>query len=339
MNGREEWVLSCDARMVPPPSVEETTWQVLCLLSGRRWSVGARVVRVLLGADEDRDGAVADWARRCGLLRTVEEDAERSKWYADARAAGWAASADLVALFKNYPTVDYHDGENVARLSTPSMKRWNDLWVVPDRFRGRDLIGAVDARLADAFGRPQSRGPLTAAELDTIAAAAVGVTGTARRGGSDVAVGVRPSFAALRSVQAFVLVDGAEGLDRGAYRVDDEGMVRLTGAPLDRSDDEKWQHLVPGIRRAGFIASATLLLALRWDRLRARYRDPLAFRSAFIEVGHAVAAADLLARSWGLRTYAHGGLDDPGLEAGLNLATSPEDLAVVFALTMGTQGA
>lgn len=333
----EQQVLSSDVRLISPPTVNDTTWEIICLRSGRRWTVGQRVVRILLGSDEDHDGLVAAWAEQAGITRSRQQDAERARWYEDARSSGWVAASDLIALYKSYRSADYRDQLEVSQLEARSHDQARELWSARYSHRGADLLRNVDSRLSEAFGPPRHRGTLSTNEVETIVAAAVGLTGEIQRGDVSVPLGIRPSFAALQSVAAFVLVGCVDGLEPGAYEAGEEGLMRLGNSSFISADGDVLWDLVPGNRRASFVVDITIVLTVCWKRLRMRYVDPVAFRSAIIESGHAVAAADLLARSWGLHTYAHGGLDDPALEAALGISEAADSQSAIFALSVGTK--
>lgn len=330
----DELLLSCDVRLYLPG--DDQRWEmILCVDTRRRWKVDPDVVGALVQDDVEDLGSLARWAAETGIIRPAQVDAARRDSYRAWQQAGWTSASEMHALLGRYPALQYDEEQEVrrreeqARLRASSRPCEEYLPQWPRR-----ALSDADAGLSDAFVTATPKPVLTLADIVTSVAAGVGPTERVRRQGRTCRVGARPSFGGLWSVRAYVIALDVDGLEPGLYAVDQDGEppLRPVGTTLSR---EEVDALVVGPVRAPFDVRAVVVLSIDWKRLRERYVDPAAFASAFIELGHAAAAVDLMAKALGLMAYPQCGADDVRLAQHLEVSADATEEAIIYAVTLG----
>lgn len=332
-------------------------WLVSDLLHKKRYAVATEVAMLLVAcASPTRvEDAIATVAERFGegcvprlraglsSLRQKDLVIHESAWASDGWRAliadwmkyGWREAALHHMAAWDYPFV-YYDGEG-REVDRTTMRIYGAL--EPDEDRTKAYLpansGYAAPRPQEALSQqtfaavlegsvPPQR--LTLDCLLRILSGAFGKiaefpTGNLRR--------TSPSGGARHPTEAFVLPVGLQGISGWHHFA--VGLNELQ--PVPRSAVTPWQDRLFGLTRASFQPKTIVTLVSRFDRNMYRYREPRTFRTIFMDAGHLVTSVQAIARSEGIRTFAHTGLDDLGLERDLALRGLGE--GVIAAVAFG----
>lgn len=141
-----------------------------------------------------------------------------------------------------------------------------------------------------------------------------------------------PSGGARHPTEAYVVVLDVGGLDRGWYHVS-TAETELELFDTDVQDRELQQLFAGAYCRASFRVRAIVVMTSVFERNMYRYREPRTFRSVHLDVGHLCSSLEIAARTLGIRSFAHYGINEQGLETRLGLR--PLDEGVFMAVALG----
>lgn len=330
-----QYILSSDVRIRLSKATSE--WRVFDLSTGKAWRVSDSYVEALTNFDSPRELAslsgeftpYAEDAIGKRILVPITEENDAAEWYRWAGAHGWRESGDLIRLNDAYPIRDYgaaglDEAEAAASSRTPDYLQ--HAATTANAQKVRDLPGTLDSARSNT-----GQGSLAGRrDLETILTVGLGILGYKTVRGRRVPRGVRPSFGALWSVQAYVGPRNLQGVERSWHRFDPE-LGRIEPLKVEERPEDV-DDLIPAVTRSQFEPKAVAILTIRWERLRQRYRDPHAVSSAVIEAGHVAAAMGTAASALGVRTYVQSGNDELSLARKLHLPVDPCEESIISAM-------
>ncbi len=178
--------------------------------------------------------------------------------------------------------------------------------------------------------RRYSSQPVTAGELSTMLALAVGIQQWVETDVFDIPLKTSPSGGARHSVECYVVVRAVQGLKSGIYYYvpDRHALKRIRGP-------------VPSARLRAYVptseyftkASAMVFFTALFERLLWRYSYARAYRAALIESGHVCQTFCLSATRLGLAPFSAMGLADSVIEQDLGIDGISE--SVLYAAGVG----
>jgi len=169
-----------------------------------------------------------------------------------------------------------------------------------------------DTLLARRTWRRFGRAPLSLQDLSTLLGLTWGVQSwMVNPGHAPMALKTSPSGGARHSVEAYVIALRVSGLPRGAYHFNPD-RHRLTRVG---------SHATPSLLRTLLPvqpwyqgASAVFVMTSVFERVRARYRHPRAYRGILLEAGHLCQTFCLVATSLGLAPFCTNAFADSAIE-------------------------
>jgi hypothetical protein len=92
------------------------------------------------------------------------------------------------------------------------------------------------------------------------------------------------------------------------------------------------QSIFPGPLRAPFTVRALIAFTSVFDRNMFRYREPRTLRTIYMDVGHLATTLEVSARSLGIASYMHHGINDALLESKFGINGLEEGAILAIAL-------
>ena len=360
-----EWRLSPFVRLVPPGAMANSGWLAVHLMSKKTWALGRHgaALGLMLATPLTGERATELVHRRSGAERAAleaqfhqlvelgvfvdavghREDAWAEELLVQWRDHGWVEAADYHLMSFDYRFFDYSDNGWDKDLETMRAYRAEE----PDllRFKSRaegttgflappvmTVLETMDAEFTDCL-----RGPVRAAKLDRagvldMMSALFGVT-VMTMGKENFSPMIRrtsPSGGSRHPSEGYVCVFDVVGLDPGWYHFScgTSELVKVSELDADRA-----QAAFYGAFRAKFDIRAIVLVTSQLERNMYRYREPRTFRTPFMDVGHLVTTATLVAHAQGFALHSHHGMDDAYLEGVLGL--DPLEEPAVYSIALG----
>ena len=359
------WRINPLLRLTPPGAMGDPHWAAVHLLRKKKLLLGKHGAAMCLMASDPVTGSeLVDLIHRrsgadkhrleeqlrglIGQEALIDADADcawAEKLLTRWRDHGWIEAADHHLMtfdydFFDYSTVGWKKDLEIMReyrAEQPDLVRFKPPSPGSRTVRGPATLTALSG--LDADFEASVRGPVTTRSLDRAAlldllASVFGVTMTVR-GNDRYAPPIRrtsPSGGSRHPSEGYVCVFDVPGLDAGWYHFSCGKNVLVRVAGLD--SDEATAALY-GAFRAGFPVGAVVVITSHFERNMYRYREPRTFRTLFMDVGHLLTTAELVARSLGLALYGQHGIDDTYVEHVLGLNEFEEGVAYSIALGDG----
>lgn len=178
----------------------------------------------------------------------------------------------------------------------------------------------------------------TPVEAVTFAALARAMSGAFGQTGTIHRTNIRrtsPSGGARHPTEAYLIALAVPSLRTGIYHFSTADCRLEDLASSEAVDARRMADIFFGLARAPFDVRAIVVLASRFERNQYRYREPRTFRTVFMDAGHLVESFGLVARSEGMDTFFHTGIDDLAAERLLGLEGLVE--GVIGAIAVGSR--
>lgn len=197
-----------------------------------------------------------------------------------------------------------------------------------DRLAGATLSDVLSARRSSRdFGNT----PLSGQDLSALMFATCGQTGaSAVTADAPVAFFSTPSAGNLRSAVPYLILQDAEGFERGLYSYDATEQALHLIQPLQRRADELNMFADPAAARS---AAAIILVLGRFGKAVHKY-GPRGSRYVFIDAGHMIQNTYLAATALGLRCCS--GCDFYDDAANRLIGADGLDETVIYSAFIGT---
>lgn len=341
-------------RLHPPIARSgEYTWTATEVLSKRQFEFGPSVIAVLLvfftestvddglrkleedlGLQPEKMKPVIEELRHIGLLvDALQLDDVFVRQVTDRWSSfGWKEAADYHLSTFDFPFLDYADG--VERLRDVGLMQQYSK-EQPDNERTKrceskrgsvpcphpvEALGEFKSPLSDTWTQQLGPSTLKLSTISTLISSVFGVQRTravSGYSGEPLLLKTIPSGGARHPTEAYLIATGVKDLDNGIYH------FNVSANSLDLISDvpasDKLRVALPGLFRANHHPDCFLILTSIFARNMYRYREPRTFRTIFMDVGHACSNVALAARTLGLNTFFHHGIDEEAVEKMLGL--------------------
>lgn len=300
-----------------------------------------------LGTNEVDLSIIIAWLTSNGfLIETESEYSEKMKMVQQWHEHGWIESLDYHLLTFNYPFEDYSlDGDF---NDADTMQEYRTLDIEPSRTKSyenilaeisaptcRDACSKLTADTHNVFSNTILENGLNKDTLLQLAAITFGKLRFRKvvsdMKAEDLIRKTSPSGGCRHPSEGYIFCVDVIGIEPGCYHfsVSRNALVKVANIPTEK---EMYVHF-DGLNRSPFKPKAYAVMTSIFDRNMFRYREPRTFRTPLMDVGHLIGTMELTAKSLGIPTYVHHGIDDEFIENCLNLSCLDE--SVIYGIALG----